>query len=83
MDRDLVVLYRFVVERTHEAVRDAEARGDELARRFALGSRRILDGMHGDLAARTLAAEPAVGYLVRAADRFGDHPELPRWLRPR
>jgi hypothetical protein len=83
VDVELAALYRFVEARVLDAIRDAEARGDEFARRLAMGSWRILDGIRHDLASDSVAREPAVGYLVRYADRFWDHPELPEFLYQR
>lgn len=69
----------FVSSRLDDRVRCAEQAGDEDARRFAEGSRRVVEQMRHDLGERPWAHREVGNYLLRIARLDRAHPQFRSW----
>lgn len=69
----------FVISRVEERVRSAEQAGDEGARSFALGSRRLVQQMRRDFVERPWARREVSNYVLRSAWLYREHPEFRSW----
>lgn len=78
LDRNSAVLEAcdFVISRIDETVYIAEQVGDEGARSFALGSRRLMQQMRVDLDGRPWASHEVSNYVLRLARLYRDHPDF-------
>jgi hypothetical protein len=75
----LRVVCDFVIRRLDERISSAERAGDEGARSFAWGSRRLVEQMRADLVERPWTHREVGNYLLRAARRYCEHPEFCSW----
>lgn len=67
-------LFRFVWDRTADAARAAEDRGDFIVRDFALGTLRVNAGIRTLPDGASIGSVAAERYLRRSAAAHSDHP---------